>query len=423
MGPFIGIIILLGLGAAAHHAVQHARSDYKGSRERAEGARAKEIGQSPLPPKEKAAIKRRHRQGWWAREVGGGFPVIRTGWHTGWLAHQAAASHARTQREETRLENLRTRASLGSALPGYREERDRLTQEIGQLYTDPAKTVKPTRKGIREAAADAKILPFRPKTKPGAPSEVPTRRPDGKPETAADTRVFDERESGYKGPLNADGFRLDARTPEDARAMEILDDLHERGGLPVRVPCPTATEGEDMEGAAVGYTRWDRNDPVQNGMMAAVAPGGWLSQLPADSAPYTDQEKADLLAGRPIRQPNNTQPTSGGGSHMAEGAETTYDQTITKMNQVVAECEDEIARLQRSRIPAMVDELVASGLDPRGISRAAEVSDAISEQMRAAQQARENAISMRHGLQSDHGNINAAHQDAPVEAAHREFYH
>lgn len=71
----------------------------------------------------------------------------------------------------------------------------------------------------------------------------------------------------------------------------------------------------------------------------------------------------------------------------------------------------------------MVDELVASGLDPRGISRAAEVSDAISEQMRAAQQARENAISMRHGLQSDHGNINAAHQDAPVEAAHREFYH
>ena len=29
-----------------------------------------------------------------------------------------------------------------------------------------------------------------------------TRRVDGKPETAADTRFFDLRESGYKGPID-----------------------------------------------------------------------------------------------------------------------------------------------------------------------------------------------------------------------------
>ena len=44
-----------------------------------------------------------------------------------------------------------------------------------------------------------------------------TRRVDGRPETAADTRLFDLRESGYDGPVDQDGRKVTSD-----RAAEIL---------------------------------------------------------------------------------------------------------------------------------------------------------------------------------------------------------
>jgi hypothetical protein len=44
-----------------------------------------------------------------------------------------------------------------------------------------------------------------------------TRRVDGRPESAADTRFFDLRESGYDGPIDQDGCKS-----TDSRAVEIL---------------------------------------------------------------------------------------------------------------------------------------------------------------------------------------------------------
>ena len=32
-----------------------------------------------------------------------------------------------------------------------------------------------------------------------------TRRPDGKPETPADTKFFDQRAAGYRGPIDQHG--------------------------------------------------------------------------------------------------------------------------------------------------------------------------------------------------------------------------
>ena len=50
-----------------------------------------------------------------------------------------------------------------------------------------------------------------------------TRRVDGKPETTADTRFFDLRESGYDGPVDQDG-----RKATRGRAVEVLATM--RGG-------------------------------------------------------------------------------------------------------------------------------------------------------------------------------------------------
>jgi hypothetical protein len=44
-----------------------------------------------------------------------------------------------------------------------------------------------------------------------------TRRVGGKPETAADTRFFDLRESGYDGPVDQDGYKVTS-----GRTVEIL---------------------------------------------------------------------------------------------------------------------------------------------------------------------------------------------------------
>jgi hypothetical protein len=44
-----------------------------------------------------------------------------------------------------------------------------------------------------------------------------TRRADGKPETAADRRFFDLRESGYDGPIDQDGQKV-----ASGRAADVL---------------------------------------------------------------------------------------------------------------------------------------------------------------------------------------------------------
>lgn len=44
-----------------------------------------------------------------------------------------------------------------------------------------------------------------------------TRRVDGRPETDADTRFFDLRESGYDGPIDQDGYASTVTTGADGR--------------------------------------------------------------------------------------------------------------------------------------------------------------------------------------------------------------
>ena len=50
-----------------------------------------------------------------------------------------------------------------------------------------------------------------------------TRRVDGRPETAADTRFFDLRESGYDGPVDQDGRKVTS-----GQAMDVLAAMRRR---------------------------------------------------------------------------------------------------------------------------------------------------------------------------------------------------
>jgi hypothetical protein len=57
----------------------------------------------------------------------------------------------------------------------------------------------------------------------GRTQDTWTRRVDGKPETAEDTRFFDLRESGYDGPIDQDGFKVTS-----GRAAEALAAMRRR---------------------------------------------------------------------------------------------------------------------------------------------------------------------------------------------------
>ena len=57
-----------------------------------------------------------------------------------------------------------------------------------------------------------------------ASKQATSRRVDGRPETAADKRFFDLRESGYRGPIDQDGRKV-----MTGPAVEILRSLRRKG--------------------------------------------------------------------------------------------------------------------------------------------------------------------------------------------------
>lgn len=81
----------------------------------------------------------------------------------------------------------------------------------------------------------------------GAEPPEPTRRWDGKPETEADRRLFDERESGYNGPLDSDGYRV----PSDDPDAQILEDLARRTDRRMAAEGRAGEDGEAVEGEVV----------------------------------------------------------------------------------------------------------------------------------------------------------------------------
>jgi hypothetical protein len=61
-----------------------------------------------------------------------------------------------------------------------------------------------------------------------AGEQVSTRRADGRPESAADTRFFDLRGSGYTGPINQDGRKPNMSDPRDREAVGTLARMRRR---------------------------------------------------------------------------------------------------------------------------------------------------------------------------------------------------
>jgi hypothetical protein len=217
MGAVLAIVFIIGLYEAFRHAARSQVADYRKSRD----AKVKEAG-GKRGKGSASSVKRSHATGYWGGELLHGFPVWRTGLHAGWLAHKKASAEEKALREKARTDHEESSASLAEVI---REHKRR--QEAARKRAQ----------GEEEVTVTADDPPLPSETVGG-----PTRRVDGQPETESDKRFFDERESGYEGPLDQDGNRPDMSDPEMAGAVRTLDDMRERSNGSK----PPATEGGPM---------------------------------------------------------------------------------------------------------------------------------------------------------------------------------
>ena len=124
MEILLGFMFFAGLAFAANVAVDHVRQAYRASQAAAVKKTAKANGQH------KRAALRQDRAAFWTREVTHLFPITRTGFHTGWLAHQTATAQHRARREEARTSHLDARASIADGLREHRERQQAALKKI-----------------------------------------------------------------------------------------------------------------------------------------------------------------------------------------------------------------------------------------------------------------------------------------------------
>jgi hypothetical protein len=75
------------------------------------------------PESKRAALALRHDAGYWASQLGAGFPATRHGFAAGWHRGRTAQTSARTALEEARTQRLENQADHAEALSGFRERR------------------------------------------------------------------------------------------------------------------------------------------------------------------------------------------------------------------------------------------------------------------------------------------------------------
>jgi hypothetical protein len=297
---------------------------------------------------------------WWAREAGHGFPVHRTGFHSGWLAHKTALDQSRVKREEARTKHLDTRVSV---LAGLREHRERQREAQGLID-----------KAIEDAGEDGQPAGGVP---PLPADTVTTRRVDGKPETDADKGFFDLRESGYRGPIDQDGKIPDPSDPANGRPLELLDAMQAKNGQPPATP----TEGAPpvAETAEMNYT-------------AALEAATQIQEESEGNAEDAKRIQTETEAAvNDIRKRRISAALDALTGILQDGP------TLSE----AAEVDDALRRDQEA---------------------AEALAEAAGEREKAAGQLSEAAEAFRTGLVQRHGGVHEAVQDAPVEVAEMPFY-
>jgi hypothetical protein len=141
-------------------------------------------------------------------------------------AYKKAVRARRSDRGHIRLRDLPTRAGLAVWDFGW-WNRDVVWGGVksGWKRRHQARDDWRARRAVRNQL-DEEPAPWEPQLSNPVTIGRPTRRPDGQPETDADRRFFDLRESGYRGPIDQDGYpvatlNIPSAQPQSAKFVRL----------------------------------------------------------------------------------------------------------------------------------------------------------------------------------------------------------
>lgn len=448
------IAFILGVGFAGRSAWDHVQRTRKAAASGRQKAVARAYGKA-LPKHKVKATARRHALGWWLREAGNGFPVTRTGWHAGWIAHRTEYLQHAGHREEARTRHAEAQATAAETVRDHAQRRAaaraRRDAILRQLQDSPPEGK--GRQAVREAAG-AVVLPFVPRERPHAPLPAETV---GKGKEQPEPGPYAQLGDSDSAPRLSDWVR-----PGDP----LCESCGGTGGLPGGqcaecLGCgigPGSPESPVVDGAicsACGQSALPGDPVVQDGNdlthrshitddIARRQDALGVNNVSADAARNptdpiaTEGEHVTTGIDQGALEPSGeslgyfhddgdalkaTAPTATKGAPVtASTAETTYDQQIAAANAIISESEHEIARLRTRRITQQVENLASLGLDSGSLGRAAEIDDSLRAQEKQAQETLDRAQAFRDGLVRDHGAGNEYHQAAPGGGAEKAFF-
>ena len=376
------LLFCVGVGASLKSAWDHMGDDRRAAGDAKVKAAEKESG-AKLPEKRARSMRRRHAIGWWIREVGGGFPVARTGWHAGWMAHRRESRHQRHIREEARTSDLEAKAAYGPALAEHKRRQKALRDEIVQVCDyGPGRTGK---RAVRDAA-DAVVL------------HPPFPRPvdDGDPLAPTGT--------DGPAPQPADDLADHLRAPmPDPR---LNDEQRERDGRGQRNIC-----------AACGH-------PGSAGNPLVISDGYRVHET-HKTDPQSGLHDPDWPAGIPHRRRGDASPaTEGTAMPTGTASETTYDSVMAAAKAAQAQADHDLAAVrERKQAAAQTgDEMTGQNVDSGTLSAQMELMERLDAAEKAHAAVLDAACRVISSLQSNHGGIKEAVDSAPVAAAATPFY-
>ncbi len=419
-----------------YFAVKQAASSTKaawGKSRKAYAARAAAAGRKP-------GGMLRHDLGYAAAQLRHGFPNARNGFATGW--HEARKSFAGSHagREKAKAERAE---SLAALIEQVREYRERQAAAAERIRTSAAQG---TPEGSDEGTPGGSTSPGPEKVIPGTAEDVPG-------------------ESGTRPHLCWSCFAIDGDEHKDWCATR-------RPVWPDDTDGPTYSWG--LEGAPHHWPAANRAQAERQAQAASrdgrthvvleYPPGGGQGQVVAafrDDEPFVCPASEDDLedewdaplpgedepAGGQAQQSANPQNTGG-----TPVSDTTYDGVVRDMSTAVATAEQHAAEANAAMAAAeshaqaaadaktqamrISEDMQALDVDPETLGAMADHLDAADAAEKAHHAAYEAAQAARAAdirvmetaqnadatLKRGHAGLAAAHQEAPVQAASREFY-
>jgi hypothetical protein len=428
----------------------------------------------PSAPKRRRALwALRHDAGYWAAQASRAFPSARHGFAAGWHAGHGEAQQRRASREEARARRLEDTADAAPQVDAYRRRQRRAQDRMrdarrpagaqarppqSEPATDPAQGTGAGSAGNGEGSG-ADGTPGRGRTagepdggSPGADEERP-RSSDGC--LGTDGRTYSYGSAVHPYPWLTGGDADEAHYYAQRRSMDGKQQVvteYPPGGGPGKTVA-TYLNGEQIQPTGEQQAAWDAEADERRRQWAPKAAGTAAAEDDAPKPATEDKEEKEEQAGQseqtaePSVPPQSPQPE---GETMA-AADVSYDGVTRSMAAAKDEAEQRAAEQAKAASDAeatgadqarsareaseAADAMQALRVDPATLSAMAEhleaqdkaiqaqqeVQEAHDKATKAQQRVQESAEAVEAALNA-HAGLNAAHQEAPVVAADREFY-